>query len=81
MNCQRHCEQYATNASAAGSATIGWPTTQEAGLPFINVSVNVSARQFSDKNLFAKVVDALQDSGLAGSIRDAGASSCAAEAG
>ena len=37
---------------------------QEAGLPFINVSVNVSARQFSDKNLFAKVVNALQDSGL-----------------
>ncbi len=37
---------------------------QEAGLPFINVSVNVSARQFSDKNLFAKVVSALQDSGL-----------------
>src|SRR5208282_5093746 len=37
---------------------------QEAGLPFINVSVNVSARQFSDKNLFAKVVSALRDSGL-----------------
>ena len=37
---------------------------QEAGLPFINVSVNVSARQFSDKNLFAKVVSALEDSGL-----------------
>ncbi len=37
---------------------------QDAGLPFINVSVNVSARQFSDKNLFAKVVKALQDSGL-----------------
>ena len=25
---------------------------QDAGLPFINVSVNVSARQFSDKNLY-----------------------------
>ena len=37
---------------------------QEAGLPFIYVSVNVSARQFSDKNLFAKVVSALEDSGL-----------------
>ncbi len=37
---------------------------QEAGLPFINVSVNVSARQFSDKNLYDKVVNALQDSGL-----------------
>ena len=37
---------------------------QEAGLPFINVSVNVSARQFSDKNLYAKVLNALQDSGL-----------------
>jgi EAL domain-containing protein (putative c-di-GMP-specific phosphodiesterase class I) len=37
---------------------------QAAGLPFIHVSVNVSARQFSDKDLFAKVVRALQDSGL-----------------
>jgi EAL domain-containing protein (putative c-di-GMP-specific phosphodiesterase class I) len=37
---------------------------QEAGLPFIHVSVNVSARQFRDKNLFAKVANALQNSGL-----------------
>ena len=37
---------------------------QDAGLPFISVAVNVSARQFSDKNLFAKVVNALQESGL-----------------
>jgi diguanylate cyclase (GGDEF)-like protein/PAS domain S-box-containing protein len=37
---------------------------QDAGLPFISVAVNVSARQFRDKSLFAKVVKALQESGL-----------------
>ena len=37
---------------------------QEAGLPFINVSVNVSAPIQRQENLFAKVVSALQDSGL-----------------
>ncbi len=37
---------------------------QDAGLPFISVAVNVSARQFSDKSLSAKVVNALQESGL-----------------
>jgi diguanylate cyclase (GGDEF)-like protein/PAS domain S-box-containing protein len=37
---------------------------QDAGLPCINVSVNVSARQFRDKDLFAKVTQALEDSGL-----------------
>ena len=37
---------------------------QDAGLPPIVVSVNVSARQFRDKNLVARVVGALKDSGL-----------------
>jgi diguanylate cyclase (GGDEF)-like protein/PAS domain S-box-containing protein len=37
---------------------------QDAGLPFMDVSVNVSARQFSDGNLIAHVVSALRDSGL-----------------
>ena len=37
---------------------------QDAGLPFMDVSVNVSARQFGDKNLIAHVVSALRDSGL-----------------
>jgi EAL domain-containing protein (putative c-di-GMP-specific phosphodiesterase class I) len=37
---------------------------QNAGLSFISVSVNVSARQFRDKSLFANVVKALQVSGL-----------------
>ena len=37
---------------------------QDAGLPFMTVSVNVSARQFKEKTLIARVVDALGDSGL-----------------
>ena len=37
---------------------------QDAGLPHMNVSVNVSARQFKEKNLIARVVSALKDSGL-----------------
>jgi diguanylate cyclase (GGDEF)-like protein/PAS domain S-box-containing protein len=37
---------------------------QDAGLPHMSVSVNVSARQFSEKNLITRVVNALQDSGL-----------------
>ena len=37
---------------------------QDAGLPHMNVCVNVSARQFNDKTLIANVVDALQESGL-----------------
>ncbi len=37
---------------------------QDAGLPSMNVCVNVSARQFNDKTLIAKVVDALHESGL-----------------
>lgn len=37
---------------------------QDAGLPHINVSVNVSARQFKDRDLIARVIGALQDSGL-----------------
>ncbi len=37
---------------------------QDAGLPSMTVSVNVSARQFRDKTLIARVVDALRDSGL-----------------
>jgi len=37
---------------------------QNAGLPHIGVSVNVSARQFREKNLIARVVSALTDSGL-----------------
>ena len=37
---------------------------QDAGLPRMNVCVNVSARQFRERNLIARVVDALQDSGL-----------------
>ena len=37
---------------------------QDAGLPPITVSVNVSARQFMEKNLVARVVSALKDSGL-----------------
>jgi EAL domain-containing protein (putative c-di-GMP-specific phosphodiesterase class I) len=37
---------------------------QRAGLPHMNISVNVSARQFKEKNLIARVVHALQDSGL-----------------
>jgi diguanylate cyclase (GGDEF)-like protein len=37
---------------------------QDAGLPHVGVSVNVSARQFREKNLIARVVSALTDSGL-----------------
>jgi EAL domain-containing protein (putative c-di-GMP-specific phosphodiesterase class I) len=37
---------------------------QNAGLPPIDVCVNVSARQFKEKNLVGRVVDALNDSGL-----------------
>jgi diguanylate cyclase (GGDEF)-like protein/PAS domain S-box-containing protein len=37
---------------------------QHAGLPPIVVSVNVSARQFKEKNLVSRVVDALKESGL-----------------
>ena len=37
---------------------------QDAGLPPMVVSVNVSARQFREKNLVARVAGALKDSGL-----------------
>ena len=37
---------------------------QDAGLPPIGVSVNVSARQFREKNLVSRVVHALRESGL-----------------
>jgi EAL domain-containing protein (putative c-di-GMP-specific phosphodiesterase class I) len=37
---------------------------QDAGLPPMVVSVNVSARQFKEKNLINRVVRALKDSGL-----------------
>jgi diguanylate cyclase (GGDEF)-like protein/PAS domain S-box-containing protein len=37
---------------------------QDAGLPPIVVSVNVSARQFIDKSLVSRIVDALTESGL-----------------
>ncbi|MEI9426469.1 EAL domain-containing protein [Mesorhizobium sp. Cs1299R1N3] len=37
---------------------------QDAGLPPLVVCVNVSARQFKEKNLISHVVDALTDSGL-----------------
>jgi diguanylate cyclase (GGDEF)-like protein len=37
---------------------------QDAGLPPITVCVNVSARQFREKDLIGRVVDALKDSGL-----------------
>jgi diguanylate cyclase (GGDEF)-like protein/PAS domain S-box-containing protein len=37
---------------------------QDAGLPHMNVCVNVSARQFAEKSLVARVSSALQDSGL-----------------
>jgi EAL domain-containing protein (putative c-di-GMP-specific phosphodiesterase class I) len=37
---------------------------QDAGLPHVGVSVNVSARQFREKNLIARVLNALTDSGL-----------------
>jgi diguanylate cyclase (GGDEF)-like protein len=38
---------------------------QDNGLPRMTVCVNVSARQFNDRTLIAKVIDALQKSGLA----------------
>ena len=41
---------------------------QDAGLPRMNVCVNVSARQFNDKTLIAKVVDALQRERIGGQI-------------
>jgi EAL domain-containing protein (putative c-di-GMP-specific phosphodiesterase class I) len=37
---------------------------QDAGLPPMVVSVNVSARQFREKNLVARVASALKESGL-----------------
>ena len=37
---------------------------QDAGLPHIGVSVNVSARQFREKNLINRVINALSESGL-----------------
>lgn len=37
---------------------------QRAGLPPVTVCVNVSARQFREKNLIDRVVDALKESGL-----------------
>jgi EAL domain-containing protein (putative c-di-GMP-specific phosphodiesterase class I) len=37
---------------------------QDAGLPPMTVCVNVSARQFREKNLIDRVVNALQESGL-----------------
>ncbi len=37
---------------------------QDSGLPFMSVSVNVSARQFREKTLVDRVVDALRESGL-----------------
>lgn len=37
---------------------------QNAGLPRMSVCVNLSARQFKERNLVARVVDALKDSGL-----------------
>ncbi len=37
---------------------------QDAGLPPMTVCVNVSARQFREKNLISRVVGALKDSGL-----------------
>jgi diguanylate cyclase (GGDEF)-like protein len=39
---------------------------QDAGLPRKVVSVNVSARQFTEKNLVARVVHALEETGLEG---------------
>jgi EAL domain-containing protein (putative c-di-GMP-specific phosphodiesterase class I) len=38
---------------------------QDAGLPPVNVSVNVSARQFREKNLIPRVINALRESGIA----------------
>jgi diguanylate cyclase (GGDEF)-like protein/PAS domain S-box-containing protein len=38
---------------------------QDAGLPPINISVNVSARQFSEKSLIDRVINATHESGMA----------------
>lgn len=38
---------------------------QDAGLPPVNVSVNVSARQFREKTLINRVINALRESGMA----------------
>ncbi|MGX7872324.1 EAL domain-containing protein [Mesorhizobium sp. ORM6] len=38
---------------------------QDAGLPPLTVCVNVSARQFKEKNLIDRIINALKDSGLA----------------
>ncbi|MFM9438155.1 diguanylate cyclase (GGDEF)-like protein, partial [Janthinobacterium sp. CG_23.3] len=38
---------------------------QDAGLPPITMSVNLSARQFKEANLVARIAEALRDSGLA----------------
>jgi EAL domain-containing protein (putative c-di-GMP-specific phosphodiesterase class I) len=38
---------------------------QDAGLPPVNICVNVSARQFKEKNLISRVVHALDESGMA----------------
>ncbi len=38
---------------------------QDAGLPPINISVNVSARQFSEKSLIDRVINATRESGMA----------------
>ena len=37
---------------------------QDAGLPHVNVSVNVSARQFKERNLVSQVICALKDTGM-----------------
>lgn len=37
---------------------------QDAGLPRVTICVNVSARQFRERNLVSRVVNALRDSGL-----------------
>ena len=41
---------------------------QDAGLPPMTVCVNVSARQFREKNLVSRVVGALRESGLEAQI-------------
>jgi diguanylate cyclase (GGDEF)-like protein/PAS domain S-box-containing protein len=38
---------------------------QDAGLPHINISVNVSARQFREKSLIDRVINAAHESGMA----------------
>ena len=39
---------------------------QDAGLPSVNISVNISARQFREKDLVSRVIRALHTSGLDG---------------